>query len=64
MSFPQTAVIQEWGRDTGMEAVFGQEQEENGRVVKRVIAYTSKMLKVSQSYEQRATCSSDSCRVV
>ncbi len=33
--------------DTGMGAILEQEQEENGRVVKRVIAYTSKMLNTS-----------------
>ncbi len=34
--------------DTGMDAVLEQEQEEGGRVVKRVIAYASKMLNASQ----------------
>ncbi len=34
--------------DTGMGAVLEQEQEEGGRVVKRVITYTSKILNASQ----------------
>ncbi len=34
--------------DTGMGAVLEQEQEEGGRVVKRVIAYTSKTINASQ----------------
>ncbi len=34
--------------DTGMGAVLEQEQEENGRVVKQVIAYASKTLNASQ----------------
>ncbi len=34
--------------DTGMGAVLEQEQEDEGRVVKRVIAYASKMLNASQ----------------
>ncbi len=34
--------------DTGMGAVLEQEQEEGGRVVKRVIAYASKTLNASQ----------------
>ncbi len=40
--------------DTGMRAVLEQEQEEDGRVVKKVIAYASRTLNASQQ-KYRAT---------